>query len=155
MWRVVESESMQRVVKSEPHQIDYPNWITNEPFIRVARTSIIEPYNFWNLKSLLIKSLVCLSMFISYLSFSSCDFHSCGCTHVECYSLELLHNPVTYCKCKLTLVSSINLVFYVRSNLLEKSITIVRIGRVSSNNNKLLFWSLSKCKFIWYKYIWW
>ena len=36
---------------------------------------------------LLIESLVCLSMSISYLSFATYDFHSCHCTCVERCSL--------------------------------------------------------------------
>ena len=86
-----------------------------------------------------VESLVYLSKPISYLTFSSCDFHSFDCTCVKCYSLDVLYPSVKYCKCKLPLISFARLHFAMKSNLLEKSIPPSR---------RLLFWSLNRCNFI-------
>ena len=85
----------------------------------MVRSSIVESQKNWILKNLFVESLVCLSMSISYLSFSSYDFHSCDCTCVKCYSLGLLYTPIKYCKCKLPLESFVGLDFAVRSRRVE------------------------------------
>ena len=72
-----------------------PSLFTCRPFIRVVRSSIVQSHNFiWNLKNLFVESLVCLSIIISCLSFSSYGFHSCDYTCVKCYPLGLLYNPI-------------------------------------------------------------
>jgi hypothetical protein len=63
---------------------------------------------------MLVKSVVYLSMSISYLTFFSDDFLSYDCTRVKCYSLGLLYNLIKLSKCKLPLEYYVGLDFVVR-----------------------------------------
>jgi hypothetical protein len=61
----------------------------------------------WKLKILLVESSVCLSMYVSYLSFSSYDFHSCE----NC-------GPLTRCKPnvnqRMTMHQKVNVLNYLK-----------------------------------------
>ena len=94
--------------------------ICMEDFHRVVRSSAFKCHkNLDTWMFLFVGSLLCLSMSISYCSFSSYDFHSCDCTCVKCYSLGLSRTPIEYCKCKLPLKYFVGLDFVVRLRRVE------------------------------------
>ena len=90
-------------VESEPHQFHHPNWFTCKPFSRWWGDLFVECQIlivFWIPKDMLVESLICLSKFISNLSSSSYDFHSCDCSCVECCPIGLLYTPIKHCSAR-------------------------------------------------------